>query len=213
MYLSVDDIMRNYTVELKKRYNSHYVPENRWPPFTPKKFTNLGYIIHKPKRTEKDTEKSAILARSGNLSSQNVAIEEEISNIFLPVNNNKHPQIILIEGAPGIGKTMLMREIGYLWANEKILKDKKVLYVLSLRDPKINTIKDIEDLFYYSCKSREDAKIFAKHFIRNSGQGLVILLDGLDENPQAICMQSGAFFYDILIEQKIFIEACIVITS
>ena len=113
-YLSVDEIIKNYTVELKKRYNSHYIPENRWPPFIPEKFTNLGYIIHKAKHAGIDMEKSAILARSGNLSSQNVSIEEEICNIFLPVVDDKRPQIILIEGAPGIGKTMLMREIGYL---------------------------------------------------------------------------------------------------
>ena len=107
IYLYVDaedDVMAYYTVQLKNRYNSRYIPENRWPPFTPAKFTKLGFIIHKPKRTGKDTEKSAILARSGCLPPNNVTIEEEISNIFLPVNNDKRPQIILIEGAPGIGK-------------------------------------------------------------------------------------------------------------
>ena len=203
--------MKDCTVVLKNRYNSHYISENQWPRFTPEKFTNLGYIIHKPKRTEIDTEKSAILARSGNLSSQNCAIEEEISNIFLPVDSNKRPQIILIEGAPGIGKTTLMREIGYLWANEKILKDKKVLCFLSLRDPEILEMKLIEDMFFYLCKSKRHAAICAEYFTNNSGQGLVVLLDGLDENPRA--MKIGKLLYDILILHKIFIEACVVITS
>ena len=224
----------NYTFQLKNRYNTKWIPENPWPLFTPEKFVNVGFIIHKPKRTALEAKKYAISARSGTFSSKEsihvcdtfflkgcddnsfdkyVTIEEDISGMFLPDSKYKCPQIILIEGAPGIGKTMLMEEIKYLWANEKILTDKEVLLLLPLCDPKINEIKYIEDLFYYSCKSREDAKMYAKHFISNSGQGLVMLLDGLDENPQAMRMQSGAFFYDILIEQKIFIEACIVITS
>ena len=200
--------MDNYTELLKKRYSIRHNSESRWPPFTPAKFTKLGYIIHKPKRTAKDAEHSALLARSGSLLSEN---EEEISNIFLPSNNDERPQIILIEGGPGIGKTMLMKEIGRLWATEKILKDKKVLYFLSLRDPKINEMNSTEDMFFYSCKCRRQARIYGTYFGNNGGQGLAILLDGLDENPQT--MQRESFLYKILIEEKIFIDACIVITS
>ena len=237
-----DKTMTNYTIQLKKRYKSKCVPKNRWPPFTPKKFTDLGYIIHKPKRTAQETERSAKLARSGNHSSKklmhlcdtfdsndnfdtndinedskksihkcdtNVIIEEEISNIFLPTS--KQPQVILIEGAPGIGKTMLMNEIGYRWAIDEILKDKIVLLFFSLRDPKVNEMKSIPDMFLKSYENKKEAEIYAKYFICNNGQGLVILLDGLDENPQTI--QSGTFLHDVLIEQKMFTEACIVITS
>ena len=48
--------------------------------------------------------------------------KEEISGIFMPIS--KHPQIILAEGAPGIGKTMFMRETAYRWATNEILEDK-----------------------------------------------------------------------------------------
>ena len=206
-----DDIMAYYTVKLKNRYNSHYIPEHHWPPLDPPpKFTKIGFMIHKPKRTAKDTKNSAMLARSGSLPSENT-IKEEISSIFLPVNINKRPQIILIEGAPGIGKTMLMNEIKYLWANGKILKDKKMIYFLSLRDPKINEMHCTEDMFFYACKNKRHAKILTEYFENNCGQGLVILLDGLDENPST--MQSKSFLHSVLIENKIFIEACIVITS
>ena len=117
----------------------------------------------------------------------------------------------MIEGVPGIGKTMLMKEIRHLWANDQILKDIKVLLLFSLRDPKINDFEPIEDMFYHICKDKEDAKVYAKHFKRNNGEGLAVLLDGLDENPQA--MQSGSFFHNILIELRIFKNACIIITS
>ena len=106
---------------------------------------------------------------------------------------------------------MLMKEIRHLWANDQILKDTKVLLLFSLRDPKINTFNSIEDMFYHSCEIKEDARIYAKYFERNNGKGLVILLDGFDEHPKA--MQSGTLFYKILVDEKIFLEACIIITS
>ena len=209
---SEEKAVEAYTSQMKERFKESYIPESQWPPLFTPNFTSLGYTVYKSERTTQDTQKHAKLARLGTLPEE-VTVDEEISNIFLPIDSNKLPQIILIEGAPGIGKTMLMREIVYLWANEKILTEKKNLLCFPLRDPKINKWKHIEDMFYYSCQDEEDAKIYAKYFKRNSGSGLVILLDGLDENPQAMRMQIGTFFYDILIEQKIFKEACIVITS
>ena len=231
--------MEGYTGQLKKRYKSQYVPENQWPLFAPK-FTKLGFIIHKCKhniirkckRTAQEAKKHAKSARSETLSSKETihmsdtfnlknddddkfdAVDEEISNIFLPISSDiKDPQlqIILIEGAPGIGKTMLIMEIGRLWANEKILNDKKMLLFFSLSDPAIKDMKSTEDMFFSSFKNESNARICAEYFGSISGRGLVVLLDGLDENPQT--MQKGSFFYDLIIVQRIFIETCFVITS
>ena len=224
-----EDAIENYRVRLKKWYNSKYVSETL---FTPKKFINLSYIIHKPRRSAQETEMSAKLARLGNFPSKEsmhscgtfdlsisngnkfdktITIKEEISDILLPINSTERPQLILIEGAPGIGKTMLMREIGRLWANEKILNNQKIVLLLNLCDCEINKISTNEDMFFYSCKDKENAKIYANYFESNDGQGLLILLDGLDENQQI--MQAGKYFYDLIINRRTFMEACIIITS
>ena len=217
--------MENYAVQLRKRSSARDVYESNRPLYKPV-FINPNYIIHKPKRTEREADEFAKLARSGSFflleglphmcdtfdmnnsnDDMNITIKENISDIFLSNGGNKRPQIILIEGAPGVGKTMLMREIKYLWATKKILEDKKLLLLLPLRDLEIDRIKKTEDLFYCSLENKEDAENCAKYFESNGGNGLVILLDGLDENPQAI--QSGSFFNDL---EKI-VDACIVITS
>ena len=198
--------MEECTKTLKSRHNDGYIHENRWPPISITKFTKLGYIIHKSKHTAQEAKRTAELKRFGNFPSGTV---EEISNIILPITNNKHPQIILIEGAPGIGKTMLMKEIRYLWANKMILEDKKAVFLLFLCQ--VNEFKSTEDMFLHLCGNKQQAELCDTYFGKNNGHGLVLLLDGLDEHPQA--MKSGSFLYRTLIEQRVFVNACIVITS
>lgn len=41
--------------------------------------------------------------------------------------------MILIEGEPGVGKTFLSKELQ--WAGQKLLNNKKLLFVLSMHDP------------------------------------------------------------------------------
>ena len=42
--------------------------------------------------------------------------------------------MILIEGSPGIGKTELSKEIALQWANNSVLKGKKLVLLLFARD-------------------------------------------------------------------------------
>ena len=67
--------------------------------------------------------------------------ESDISDKRLPCLT---PKVILIEGAPGIGKTILSREIVFQWACEKLLCDVHLLFLVLLRDPQISQIKSLE---------------------------------------------------------------------
>ena len=230
--LSIDQehsTVKQCTENLKQKYKNdkRYVSENSWPPFTPSKFTELGFVIHKPKRTKMETEDFAKLKRSGSFTSaskhtcetfdknsdyafdSNVIIKEKISDIFLPAE--KDLQIVLVEGAPGIGKTMLLKEIGYLWATENLLLDKDVVLLLLLRDPNIEKIHSLEKLFIYCCNDKSNADVYVSYFCNNGGSGLVILVDGLDENLNAL--NKGSLLYDMVISRRYFSKACIVITS
>ena len=48
-------------------------------------------------------------------------VTKEIAEILAPLETSDDPQFVLIEGAPGIGKTLLLREISYRWGKHQIL--------------------------------------------------------------------------------------------
>ena len=65
-----------------------------------------------------------------------------INDLFEPFENTSSiPYKILIEGAPGIGKTELSKEIALQWANNLILKEKKLLFLLFAHDPHIKKLQ------------------------------------------------------------------------
>ena len=54
-------------------------------------------------------------------------ITKEIAEFLLQMETNKDPHFILIEGAPGMGKTLLLKEIAYGWGKGQILQKFKFI--------------------------------------------------------------------------------------
>ena len=52
----------------------------------------------------------------------NSTITKEVAEILLPMEANKDSHFILFEGAPGMGKTLLLKEIAYSWGKRQILQ-------------------------------------------------------------------------------------------
>ena len=143
---------------------------------------------------------------------------KNISDIFVSVTANDkftiNPCIILIEGAPGIGKTVLANEIAFQWANNKLLIDKKILFLLFLRQCNfkniINVQSFVQSFVQYMAKGDEITTRLTKYLLETEGNNLVIVFDGYDEvstkdrkNP----------IIDDIIHHRLFAKCCLVITS
>jgi len=135
---------------------------------------------------------------------------KNICDLFAPFDNTTpDPFIIVIEGAPGIGKTVLSKEISYLWSNHTILKTVKLLFLLFLRDPQITTITNVESLVKYFCESSTLTTKITDWLVETEGKYLTIVLDGYDEVSEN---NQNHFINDIVSRRKL-IKCGLVITS
>ena len=141
---------------LQRQYiSSRYtVVENDWPPYQPKHYTTLALVHYKEKYTGKKVISLAKqFASEGKLISKeqennsthnsenetrphsNVNAMKHISELFASSSlAEQSSEMVLIEGAPGIGKTILSKEVAYQWAISNLLQFKKLLFLVFLRN-------------------------------------------------------------------------------
>ena len=212
-----------------------------WPPDPPKTFTPLVLIQHQGDRNMKQSTAVTEFVERGHIDKVVLAVTttdtlptrlkldshqplqevldtskvtKEVAEILAPLETSDDPQFILIEGAPGIGKTLLLRELSYRWGKRQVLQKFKLVLLVCLRDPAVQQMSFIGDLFRLSCKRDEDAKEVAsackKYFVSNSGEDLALLFDGYDEYPETL--RKDSLIADIL-EREVLPHCGLIVSS
>ena len=127
-------------------------------------------------------------------------VTKEVAEILAPLETSDNPQFILIEGAPGIGKSLLLKHIAYRWGIREILRKFKLVLLICLRDPAVQKMSFIDDLLRSFCKRDKDAteavSVCRKYFVNNNGEDLALLFDGYDEYPERL--RNDSLIADIL---------------
>ena len=121
------------------------------------------------------------------------------------LKDGKQPQCIVVEGAPGSGKTMFSWEVCSRWAKGEILHQYSVLSLLQLRDPEVREVSTIADLFPNSSADLH------KEMIDAHGEKCCILLDGFDELPED--KRKNESFFMKLLTGKLLPLATVIVTS
>ena len=203
------------------------VDDDTWPPEQPTSYMPLLLIHRKGQRTADEVITMAKLMHGGNIDkvamvtgeqstvkhtklddrekldkmSDTSRATKEIEEILAPLENNTKSAFILIEGAPGIGKSVLMKEIAYKWGdNKQLLKNYELVLLVFLRDPSVQQVTSVNGLLRLFCKGDENATQIvsagAKYLLDNCGKTLTLLLDGYDEYPRDL--QEASLIADIL---------------
>ena len=104
-------------------------------------------------------------------------------------------KLVLIEGAPGVGKTTFSWEFYRKWGRGEILQDHSLLLLLPLRDNNLKAAKTLRDLFYHPNSELQQAIV--QEVTSNQGQGVAIWLeawDELDHEPR----EKASVFLDLI---------------
>ncbi|CAM5149488.1 unnamed protein product [Natator depressus] len=102
-----------------------------------------------------------------------------IANLFDSDKDGQSPQIVVLQGAAGIGKTLTARKIMLDWANEELYQS-RFDYVFYINCREINLVSEqgsVEDLILKNCPGQNAP---TKEILMNP-EKLLFIIDGFDE--------------------------------
>ena len=122
-------------------------------------------------------------------------------------SGGKQPRLILIEGAPGVGKTTFSGEFCHEWSQGKFLSDHKLLVLLPLRDNRVKSARNVSDLFQHP----QLQQAIAEQMESSGGEGVALWLEAWDE-LQENKRQKSSVFLD-LVHGRVLPKATVIVTS
>ena len=120
------------------------------------------------------------------------------------------PKLILVEGAPGVGKSTFAWKLCRKWNKGKILSQYKLVVLLRLRDKYVREAKTFYDLIYYH--DPEEQKAIVKEMLKSNGKETLLLFEGYDELPAQMQKDKESILMKI-ISGKCLPEATVLVTS
>ena len=110
------------------------------------------------------------------------------------MGDSSQPQVVLIEGAPGVGKTTFAWHQCRQWAEGELLQAYSIVLLLPLRDNNVRQISSLPGLFQHSRgQVREEV---SRRVAESGGAGCLIWLEAWDELPADL--RSHSLFTELI---------------
>ena len=207
--------MDQFISYIKQTYRLSVVEKSlnviKWPPTPSKIFINLACIDWRTVVTRKEADEfTRAMVEDGNV---DVIMKKktpiEFSDIVKDLPDTALEKVILVEGAPGVGKSTFAWELCRRWERGEIAQQYKLVLLLRLRDDRINKAQKLRDLLYHPENSVGD--VVKADLIKTFGDKCLIILEGFDELPDA-CRTESSIFLE-LINGQLLPLATILVTS
>ena len=177
----VDLRLSAYKDYLRGRYQAQAsTSSTQWPPVPITKVFKLAMIKKEKIQMGRIDDKFVRLSITGKVDDiLHIKTEVALKNIFSETENGR--KVILIEGAPGSGKSTLSLHICQEWGKGELFQQYDVVILVRLRDPHVQKAITLADLLPRVNKAMAEQAEAA--MISNNGQGVLWVLDGWDELP------------------------------
>ena len=176
--------LESYGSYLKMQYVevlfTQQVSANKWLPSPTQKIFNLAII--KKEEIQRGRVDDEFIRKTLKGQVDDILLEKspiELKDIFKNIEGER--KVILIDGAPGSGKSTLTVHICQQWGRGELFNEFTVVILVQLRDPRVQSAKSITDLL--PCESRSMAEQAATEIMAVKGSGVLWILDGFDELP------------------------------
>ena len=209
---------------VKRTYRSSVVESNtsvvKWPPTPSQVYINLACIDRKRVMSNsKDYDKltknmveygdvDAIRTTKGPIEFSEIAKDISITSCKKDTAMSSR-RLIIVEGAPGVGKSTFAWEYCRMWERGEIAEQYQLVLLLRLRDNTISEAKSLNDLIYHPLEGVPQA--VCEELVHSHNLHTLIILEGFDELPDH-CRKCSSVFND-LISGKMLPSATILVTS
>ncbi|XP_070586902.1 uncharacterized protein [Erythrolamprus reginae] len=181
--LPISSEYRNY---IKKKYAmikdpnaipGEYLPLNQ-------RYSKLIILDNHQSEEEKEDEILAMGRKHLEIISKRAEVSTSIETLFNPDKYGLTPQIVVLQGAAGIGKTMMAKKIIFDWASQQLYQN-KFNYVFYISCSEMNfhaesqktSIAEIISNEWLKCQK---VKNVIENILRNE-EKLLFIIDGFDE--------------------------------
>ena len=210
-----DSVYEQYLDYLKYLYASldkKQTTSNQWPPSATKKFFRLAMIKTVTVRREYIDDRFVRMTITGKV--DDILQEKypiQLEDIFSETEGQR--KVILLEGAPGCGKSTLSVYICQQWEKGQLFNQFQLVILIRLRDPAVKNAKGLADLL--PCPDTKTAQQIAARMLANKCQDVLFILDGWDELPPNL--RKDSIFHE-LVQPKLpqsnpLCESTVIVTS
>ena len=121
-------------------------------------------------------------------------------NCLLEQNDSSSPQIVMVQGVPGIGKSTFAWKFCRQWAKGKIYQQYDLVVLVRMRDVAVKQARDLSNLFF-SADSEVSLQV-SREVTFSQGKNVLFLMEGLDKLP-ASCLAYGTLLSDLLLGESL----------
>ncbi len=180
--------------------NPPTLPDNKWPPTPSREYVKLAIVKKKDQRCRDDF--------IGHRLHGTILKDREEISVEQILEPGRRRHYILIEGAPGIGKSTFSLELCRKWETIPCMKKYRLVILLRLREKEVQKISNVSELFY--SYGGEDKTRLVDEVSKSHGKGVLFILDGFDELPKRL--QKEGFLISLILDRPLP-ECTVLVTS